>query len=103
MKSFDVLKSEILANQFIYKLRLEFKIDEIEYSQLIRSLSELSLLWKSEKLIDKQLMEVLYGLPSVIREQIREEYPKEQQNRLIEMKIKIDGLILECLDSRQSD
>jgi hypothetical protein len=91
------IKSEIINNQFIYKLRTNFEIDEESYSQLITSMQHLENQISTEPVVDKEVMSYLYVIPNIIRGQIRSEYTEEKRKRLEEMEIEVDNKIIEIL------
>lgn len=95
-------KNDILTNQFIYKLREKFQIDEKDYGDLINSLTKLKTAWEMDNLIDKELMAHIYVIPNIIRGQFRNEYTDVQQKRLRNMEIEIDNLIIDMLRDKSS-
>jgi hypothetical protein len=95
---FENLKKSILDNEFIYSLRLKFVVDQAEYDRLVRDLKLLVDIWKSESTIDKELMAVLYVLPWVVEYQAaRPEYDSAVRQRLVDIRLELDALILQCL------
>jgi hypothetical protein len=97
---FKEIKKEILENQFIYDLRNKFEINANELIRLKNSLIKLKAIWAEKTSIDKELMQVLYGIPMVILFQVeRNEYSENEKKFLEDAWIDIDNLIMECLIS----
>jgi len=93
------LKSEILANPFVERLRNEVKIDTQAFELLCDQLAALAREWSNQPLVDKQLMQELYALPTFIKgaaDSLRA-HKSEMATQLDEMAIIVDGLILEAL------
>jgi hypothetical protein len=93
------LKTNILTNPFAERLRNESKIDRDAFDLLCQQLGTLAGEWSGKELIDKQLVQELYALPTIIRgaaDSLRN-HRKDLASELDEMAITVDGLILECL------
>lgn len=93
------LKDEIIANPFVERLRSEVKIDTQAFDLLCNQLAALAREWSSQSLVDKQLVQELYALPTIIKgaaDGLRGHMP-ELATQLDDMVITVDGLILEAL------
>jgi hypothetical protein len=93
------LKDEILANPFAERLRNEVKIDVQAFELLCNQLTALAREWSSQPLVDKQLVQELYALPTIIKgaaDGLRGHKP-DLATQLDDMAITVDGLILEAL------
>lgn len=93
------LKDEILTNPFVERLRNEMKIDFQAFDLLCNQLVALASEWSLQPLVDKQLVQELYVLPTIIRgaaDGLRGHKP-DLATQLDDMAITIDGLILEAL------
>lgn len=104
------VKEIILGNQFIYKLRLQNKIDEASYLDLITSLEKLEIELEDSELIDKELASVLYGISSYVQNVfMRHKFGEDLEgvdeidlsftNSLESKYKKIDELIIKSLES----
>ncbi|MPN12427.1 hypothetical protein SDC9_159745 [bioreactor metagenome] len=62
----EKLKTLILKNSFINKLRIEMKFDDSEYEELCNLLRKLIDVVKDDSSIDKELMVTLYTAPQVV-------------------------------------
>jgi hypothetical protein len=89
------LKTAILENKFVDKLRMEMVVDEQEYGKLITALKLLAQDWKDKDYIDKELMQDLYVLAPICHN-MSPEIPN-QTGRIEEMAIEIDAIVLDCL------
>ena len=93
------LKNEILENPFVEKLRNEVIIDTGAFDLLCSQLAALGTEWSSQAMVDKQLVQELYALPTIIKgaaDGLRFHQP-DRAAQLDDMCITIDGLILEAL------
>ena len=92
-------KDRILGNPFTDKLRIEMQVDEAAYRDLCDQLVKLATEWRSEDFVDKQLMQELYVLSTIIRgvaDSVRGHKP-DVAAELDNMSSVIDGLITEAL------
>ena len=95
------LKDKILRNTFVDQVRMNMKIDELEYEILRGHLIELAASMKGSKDIDRELMLTLFAMPTMIRNASgsfagREPRP-EIALRLEDIWIELDELITDCL------
>ena len=88
-------KTKIMENQFVFRLRAELVVDEIEYDELCAALKELAVEWKPLVVIDKELMSDLYVLASIARNMAPEILGRTSE--IEEMATEIDGLVIDCL------
>jgi len=95
------LKTKILNNRFVERLRTEMVIDQNEYRPLCEALKDLANAWKGVPYIDKELMQDLYVLPQITRNvaQSLVEHQPEMAQKMEEMVLELDALILDCLTS----
>jgi hypothetical protein len=96
----EALKQSILRNPFVDRLRLEMVVDEGAYRALCDALARLAQAWKGARLVDRELVQDLYVLAPITRnmaDPLRERNP-EIADRVEEMAMEIDALVLECLD-----
>ena len=95
------MKDRILSNQFIEKLLINTEVDEKEYVELCDILRKLAVEWKDEKYIEKEIVNLLYQIPVIVRNKYLfysdKGYSNATIDRLEDMWIELDGLILECL------
>lgn len=63
----EELKSLIMNNNFINKLRIEMKYDDTEYELLCKFMAELKAVTNDDSDIDKELMLTLYTIPQAVR------------------------------------
>lgn len=93
------IKSEILENSFAEKLRMEIIIDREAFLLLCDQLARLAVEWRQKDLVDKQLVQELYVLPTIIKgaaDGLREHKPT-MAAEIDEMAYTIDGLIIDAL------
>jgi hypothetical protein len=93
----DGLKERILKNVFASR-PLELDIDEGAYQDLVKALSDLAVAWQGEKLVEKEIVQDLYVLVSIIRnrlESLRREKDESGVAELEDMFIEIDRLVME--------
>ncbi len=95
----DDLKTRILTNRFVDRLRTELQIDDREFEDLCEALKELAAKWRGVSLIDKELMQDLYALASITNNVAAVFDPDrpEVAHLIREMATQIDALVLECL------
>lgn len=96
----DALKQSILQNPFVTRLRLERVVDETAYRALCDALARLAQAWKGERLVDRELVQDLYVLAPITRnmaDHLRQT-GAGTADRVEEMAMEIDALVLECLD-----
>ena len=94
----DDLKESILANQFIYDLRLKFQINEDEYLHLYHDLENLKTEWQNQTLINKELVQHLYVLLLTVAGQLqRSEYSPSDHDRIQQLYIELENVVMECL------
>lgn len=96
------IKSLILKNSFIDKLRIEMKFDDKEYKELCDLLNNLINTTKDDKTIDKELMLTLYYTPQAVRNMFLSFSSdgitnKELVSQLEDAWIELDQLILDLL------
>lgn len=95
----EALKQSILRNPFVDRLRLERVVDEAAYRALCDALARLAQAWKGERLVDREVVQDLYVLAPITRnmaDPLRKRSP-EVADRVEEMAMEIDALVLECL------
>lgn len=93
------IKEKIISNKFVDSLRVDMRVDEQAFSELISALRELVSEWTNRDIIDKQIMQEIYVIPAIIRgasDSFRGRLPSISE-RLDEMAIEVDELILEAL------
>jgi hypothetical protein len=96
------LKPAILENQFLHRLRTQAVIDQAEYTKLCDALRNLAKLWRSETLIDKELVQELYILAPTTRYQAEAlEHRPDLRTQIGQLAIELDNLVMECLASEQ--
>ena len=95
------LKKTILNNKFVELLRSEIVIDQNEYQPLCDALKDLANEWVGTSFIDKELVQELYVLPQITRNvaQSLVEYQPDMSQKIEEMAMELDALILDCLAS----
>ena len=95
------LKQLIVKNTFIDQVRNNMHIDESEYEKLCTALQNLALEWREDKLIDKELVLLLYSMPLMIRNiflsfsDLGPPLP-ETANRLEDIWVELDDLVTQC-------
>ncbi len=93
------LKNEILSNPFLDRLRNELVLDRGAYLSLCSLLERLAKEWHTETFIDKQLVQELYALPTIVKG-VADAIAVQRSDFAAELEqiaITLDGLILECL------
>ena len=93
------LGAKINSNKFLNSLRIDMKIDEKAFGELVELIRELAIEWRGQDAVDKHVMQEIYVIPSIIRgasDGFRERLPSVS-SRLDEMAIEVDELILEAL------
>ncbi len=93
------LKDDIIGNPFVEKLRNELEIDAQAFDLLCNQLGALANEWSTQSLVDKQLAQELYALPTIIKgaaDALRGHKP-DLAAELDEKAVIVDGLILEAL------
>lgn len=97
----EKLKTKILNNKFVDKLRTEMVIDPNEYNALCQALKDLADEWKGVSHVDREVVQDLYVLPKITKsvgESLIQHQPWMAQE-IEEMAIELDALILDCLAS----
>jgi hypothetical protein len=94
----EALKQSILRNPFIIRLR-ELRVDEDAFQELAEALRRLAAEWKGQPVIDKELASELYVVIQVMRNMLQtlRAHGSPDADRVEEMWIDLDNLVLECL------
>lgn len=98
----EELKTLIIDNNFINKLRIEMKYDDREYNLLCRLLGEFKDVTKDDDNIDKELMLTLYSIPQVVHNiylQFSEnkDFDEDFISKLEDSWIELDELVIDLL------
>ena len=94
--------NEVLSNRFIYIMRIEARIDEQEYAKLCDSLRRLAAEVRGQRSLRRDVAQVLYVTPQFIHSTLlRARAPgspfSNLTDRLEEMWIEVDAIVLDCL------
>ena len=97
------LKTRIMRNKFVERLRMELVIDENEYELLCKALKELAQEWQSKNSIDKELAGDLYVLVPIARN-MAEDVARARgglavKHKVEEMATELDALVIECFQT----
>jgi hypothetical protein len=95
----EMLKSRILGNEFLDKLRISLVVDRAAFDSLCKDLVELNKAWRGQERIDKEVVQLLYVLAPVTQGMARslEDMQPGFARELSAMATKLDALVLECL------
>lgn len=95
------LKSAILANQFLERLRNETVVDRPAFDSLCQLLRDLEQEWKSLESIDKKLAQELYVLAPVTKNMANSlvAHRPDLAREIGEMAVELDALVLNCLST----
>lgn len=99
MSTSDSLRTRYFANNFVDLLRTRLILDTSEWESLKECINELALEWRGATQVDKDLVQDLYVLPTIIRgvaDRI-EESEDERAREIRERATELDALILEAL------
>lgn len=91
----------ILANTFIERLRSELFVDTARFEELCRDLRTLATEWKDQTHVEKRVVQDLYILAPVTFAMAKtiSTVRSELGDRVHEMAIELDALVLDCLTS----
>ena len=95
----------ILASTFIERLRCELFVDTAQFEALCRDLRTLAAEWKDQTHVEKRIVADLYVLAPItfaMAQTISTTRPA-LGDRVHEMAIEIDALVLDCLASGSSN
>ena len=95
----EMLKSRILGNEFLDKLRISLVVDRAAFDSLCKDLVDLGKTWRGQERIDKELVQLLYILAPVtqgIAHSLEDRHPGLSRD-LSAMATELDALVLECL------
>ena len=100
----EKLKQRLLSNDFVVKIRGSFEVDEESYESLCAALRDLAKEWRDKPLIDKEVMQTIYGADKSALAMIHTigDTNPDLTDRLEAMAIELDGLILQCLSTPMS-
>ncbi len=93
------LKQRILDNSFVDEVRMHMTFNKVAYNELRMALTDLAVTLKGSHVVDRELMLVLYAMPTMIRnafDSIREQ-GTDLTGQLEDAWVELDELITNCL------
>ena len=93
------LKQRIVDNSFVDEVRMHMTFNNVQYNELRKDLTDLALSLKGSHVVDRELMLVLFAMPTMIRnafESVREQ-DTEIAGQLEDAWVELDALIANCL------